>query len=222
MKGFIHKQHEKGRHVLLWVPGYHKEGLPKELCLLAGDTPIAADVSNPAYEAYLREQVRYLVHEIGADGFKEDWIGGLCHPGITSYAPLFGIEYLRRFQWILYDEAHIWKPDALIETQTPHPLFRESSDVLRLNDLWYGARNVVDLMKVRARIAKLAGWNLVDCDNASSTTAEEWWRYMQEQPSIGIPALYFINITECTFESIPDYQWRYLAAYWNDYIEKLE
>ena len=120
--------------------------------------------------------------------------------GLPMHAPLFGIEFVRRFQFILADETHKWKHDALVETQTPNPLFRESSDVLRLNDIWYGSRNVPQMMRVRARISKIAGWPLVDCDNASSTTLSEWWSYMLQQPSIGIPALYFVTRTESTKE----------------------
>jgi hypothetical protein len=219
MQGFVARQHAKGRHVLLWVPAFHLEGLPEDLCVKMGNQAIAGDVSNPAYEEFLRGKIRHLVADLGVDGFKEDWLGGVSRSaGLRMHAPLFGIEFVRRFQFILYDETHKWKPDALVETQTPNPLFRESSDVLRLNDIWYGARNVPEMMKRRARISKIAGWELVDCDNASSTNLEEWWSYMLQQPSIGIPALYFVYRTESTMEEVPDSKWRQLAEIWNDYL----
>jgi hypothetical protein len=223
LKGFITRQHAKGRHVLLWVPAFHREGLPPELTVKEDDRAIAGDVSNPAYEEYLRGKIRHLVADLGVDGFKEDWIGGVSRSAnLKMHAPLFGIEFVRRFQFILYDEAHKQKPDALIETQTPNPLFRESSDVLRLNDIWYGARHVPEMMRRRARIAKIAGWDLVDCDNASSTNLEEWWDYMQQQPSIGIPALYFVYRTETTMEEVPEDKWRQLAEIWTSYVRQLE
>jgi len=223
MKGFVARQHARGRRVLLWVPAYHKEGLPKELCVRLNGEPVAADVSRPSYEAFLRERVRHLVADVGVDGFKEDWLGGLPpSPGLESHEPLFGIEYVRRFQFILHDEAHRWKADALVETQTPFPLFRESSDVLRLNDVWYGARNVTEMMRRRARIARISGWPLVDCDNASSTTLEEWWAYMRAQPSIGVPALYFVRRTESTKEEVPEDLWRQLQLVWTAYVKGLE
>ena len=53
-------------------------------------------------------------------------------------------------------------------------LFRESSDVIRLNDIWYASRNVPESMRLRARIANITGWPLVDTDNASSTNLKEW------------------------------------------------
>jgi hypothetical protein len=100
----------------------HRERLDPELCVQYQGQPIVGDVSNPRYEAFLRHQIRHLMIDVGADGFKEDWIGGLAAvPGLITHGPLFGIEFLRRFQSILHDEAHACKTDALVETQTPHP-----------------------------------------------------------------------------------------------------
>ncbi len=223
LAGFTQRQHAEHRHVLLWVPAFHLEGLPDELCLHLNGKPIAADVSNPLYEKFLRQQIKHLVKDLGVDGFKEDWLSGFSdYSQVQQHAPLYGIEFLRRFQFILYDEAHKWKPDAMIETQTPNPLFRESSDVLRLNDIWYGARDVPAMMKRRAQIAWLAGWPLVDCDNASSTDLDEWWNYMRFQPTLGIPALYFVHKTESTKEIVPDETWGRLAEIWNGYIKSLK
>ncbi|MDF2923461.1 MAG: family 31 glycosyl hydrolase, alpha-glucosidase [Paenibacillaceae bacterium] len=221
MKGFIRRQHEKGRHVLLWTMTYHPEGLDGRLCVQDEGRPVAADVTHPEYEQLLRERIRYLVQEIGADGFKKDGVGGLPNkPSLVMHRPLFGLEFLRRFQQILYDEAHRWKADAMIETQTPNPLFRDCSDVLRLNDIHFGSRNVNEIMTRRARIARLAGWRLVDCDNASSTCLEEWWSYMQFQVKLGIPSLYFVTQTESTYESVPGSYWGYLGQLWSDYMEQ--
>ena len=147
--------------------------------------------------------------------------GVTTKPDAQLKEPVIGIEFERRFQAILYDEAHRWKPDAMIETQTPNPLFRESSDILRLNDIWYGARNVTAIMRRRARIAHIAGWPLVDCDDASSTDYEEWWTYMQAQPQIGIPSLYVVSRMKTTLEDIPQADWTYLAALWKQYLETL-
>jgi hypothetical protein len=130
---------------------------------------------------------------------------------------VIGIEFLRKFQFILHDEAHKWKKDALVETQTPFPLFRESSDMLRLNDLWYGTRDVVNVMRLRAKLASIAGWNLFDCDDWSGAYVEQWWQYILEQPTIGVPSLYTISGMQ-TFETIPPYMLTFLADFWKDYI----
>jgi Glycosyl hydrolases family 31 len=221
MKGFVAAQHAKGRHVLLWVPLAQAEGLPESLCIMAKGKCAGADVGKPEYESYLRDRVRSLVADIGVDGFKEDWVDAPSVAGLPLNSSVAGIEFVRRFQWILYTETHKAKPDAMVETQTVNALFRESSDLTRLNDIWYSSRNVPDMMRLRARIAHISGWQTLDTDNASSTDLKEWWSYMQAQPSIGIPALYFITRTESTQESPSDAQWAALSALWHSYIESL-
>jgi hypothetical protein len=222
MKGFVAAQHAKGRHVLLWVPVAETDGLPEALCVKAQGKCVIADVGSPEYESYLRPRIRRLVQEIGIDGFKEDWVGAPAAPGLPLTGAATGIEFVRRFQWILYSEAHKWKPDAMVETQTANALFRESSDLIRLNDIWYATRNVAGVLRLRARIASITGWPLVDTDNASSTTLRDWWSYMQAQPSIGVPSLYFVTRTEATQESPTAEQWEALAGIWRGYIDGLK
>ena len=222
MKAFVAAQHAKGRHVLLWVPVAETDGLPEALCVNAQGKCVTADVGSAAYESYLRPRIRHLVQDIGIDGFKEDWVGAPAVPGLPLTGTATGIEFVRRFQWILYSEAHKWKPDAMVETQTTNALFRESSDLIRLNDIWYATRNVADVLRLRARIAYITGWPLVDTDNASSTTLKDWWSYMQAQPSIGIPSLYFVTRTEATQEAPSADQWDALAGLWRSYIEGLK
>lgn len=183
---------------------------------------VIADVGKPEYEAWLRPRIRHLVEDVGVDGFKEDWVNAPASPGLPLTGPATGIEFVRRFQSILYSETHRWRPDALVETQTTNALFRDSSDVIRLNDIWYATRNVTEMMRLRARIAEITGWPLVDTDNASSTTLKEWWSYMQAQPYIGIPALYFVTRTEATQESPSPADWTCLAALWRQYIDSLK
>jgi hypothetical protein len=222
MKGFVDEQHAKGRHVLLWVPLAQPDGLPESLCIMVNGKCLGADVGKPEYEAWLRPRIRHLVQDIGVDGFKEDWVDAPSVSGLQLSGSVAGIEFVRRFQWILYDETHKAKPDAMVETQTVNALFRESSDLTRLNDIWYAARNVPDMMRLRARIAHISGWPVLDTDNASSTNLKEWWNYMQAQPSIGIPALYFVSRTESTQEAPSEAQWSALAGIWRSYIESLK
>ncbi len=218
LKRFVDEQHAHGRHVLLWIPVASTEGLPKELAIARNGNAVVADVSNPAYEAFLRKQIHHLVADIGIDGFKEDWVGSQGNfSNVTQSQPLYGIEFVRRFQFILFDEAHRTKPDALIETQTPNPLFRESSDMLRLNDIYTGTRNVPAVMRNRAAIARAAGWSLLDTDNAATTTLAEWWSYMRAQPSIGVPSLYIVSRTVVTHEPVPAEDWQRLATLWQQY-----
>jgi hypothetical protein len=222
LKGFVEAQHARKRHVLLWVPVAHGEGLPDSSCVHdQRGKCLAPDLGSPAYEAFLRAQIRYLVETIGVDGFKEDWVWAPAAPNLPVPPELAGIEAVRHFQQVLYTEAHQWKPDAMVETQTPNVAFRDSSDVLRLNDIWYATRDVVGTMRERARIAHISGWQVVDTDNASSTTLQTWWQYMEAQPSIGIPALYFVHRTESTLEEPPEQDWVALAEIWQRYIAAL-
>jgi hypothetical protein len=221
MKAFIGAQHAAGRHVLLWIPVLHPEGLPPELCLRDGGEILAADATNPAYEDLLRKGIRFLVRDLGADGFKEDWVRGfVTRPGVAMHAPLHGIEMLRRYQLIVHDEAHRHREDALVETQTPHPLMRECSDMFRLNDIWFGSRDAGTTMSTRARIGRIAGWRRIDCDGGSSLPLDEWWKYMQLQPDIGVPSLYLLSTMESTFEKVPDHLMRDLKTLWEGYLEE--
>ena len=220
MKSFIEARHANGQHVLLWIPVLHTEGIPPELCLRDGGTLLAADITNPAYEELLREGIRSLVRDYGVDGFKEDWIRGfVTKPGIPMHEPLHGIEMLRKYQLIVHDEAHRHREDALIETQTPHPVLRESSDMFRLNDVWFGCRDVRAVMSTRARIGRIAGWMRIDCDGACSAPLSEWWDYMQAQPGIGVPSLYLVSAMEATLEKVPDSVWGPLKNLWETYLE---
>ena len=94
--------------------------------------------------------------------------------------------------------------------------------MIRLNDVWYASRNVTEMMRLRARMARITGWPLVDTDNASSTNLKECWAYMEAQPSIGIPALYFVTRTETTQESPSPAEWSYLATLWRKYVKGLK
>ena len=84
MKGFVAAQHAKGRHVLLWVPLAHADGLPESLCIMVQGKCMGADVGKPEYEAWLRPRIRHLVQDIGVDGFKEDWVDAPTVPGVSA------------------------------------------------------------------------------------------------------------------------------------------
>lgn len=222
LPGFVKRQHEKGHHVLLWIPCYHKEGVPEELCAKNSNGEALFPVPGlEAYDTFLREKILRLVRETDIDGFKEDWIGRSAEePHMENYGNLHGIELVRRFQSIVYNTLHEIKPDGLMETQTPNPLFRESSDMLRLNDSWFGVRNMTEMMRERARIARIVGWDVLDCDDAAPTTLKEWMAYMQVQPDFGVPSLYFLYKTSCSHEESTSAQSDYIRSLWQDYIKE--
>lgn len=221
MAGFVRRQHEKGRRVLLWIPGYQVEGVPKEYCALdEKGEPVMAVPGLEAYDAMVREEIIRLIEQTDIDGFKEDWIGRTGHSGLSNYGVTHGIELVRRFQFVVHDALHSVKPDGLLETQTPNPVMRESSDMLRLNDIWFATRELPEMMRDRARIARLAGWQVIDCDNAGATILPEWIQFQQLQPAIGVPSLYFLTETESSHEKMTAAQCDYMSALWRDYIER--
>lgn len=221
MAGFVRRQHEKGRKVLLWIPAYQAEGVPEEYCALdAEGKPVMALAGLEAYDKMVRDEIIALIQETDIDGFKEDWIGRTGNSSLQRYGALHGIEMVRRFQFVVHDALHTAKPDGLLETQTPNPLMRESSDMLRLNDIWFATRELPEMMRDRARIARLAGWKVLDCDNASSGTIEEWMAYQQLQPKIGVPSLYFLTETESSHEKMTRAQCDYMSALWREYIDR--
>jgi hypothetical protein len=74
LRGFIAAQHAQGRHVLLWLKAWDPEGLPPAECILNdGGLPVTVDPGNPAYRARLAEQVRAMLQDLDADGFKIDF-----------------------------------------------------------------------------------------------------------------------------------------------------
>jgi hypothetical protein len=221
LPGFIERQHEAGRHVLLWAPVWHVEGIPDEWCVRDGGKNLQADVTHPKYQSFVRERVSDLIGKVGADGFKLDWISHLPKkPDLPMHEPCWGVERLHRYQGYVYEAAHEAKADALIEAQTPNPLFRDSSDMIRLNDLSFGMRDVTAAMRERARVARIAGWKLLDCDNASQGGLAEWRAYMHAQPSIGVPSLYCLTTMESTLEQIPDDDWPAIRQLWREYVRR--
>jgi hypothetical protein len=220
LRGWIGRQHARGRRVLLWFGAWSPEGLPPEECILRDGNPVVADPSNPAYEERLRRAIRVLLSDapgcFDADGFKVDWTNGLPFgEGFRVAGDLWGIELLKRLAWIIYDEAKRVKPDALIITHMANPYFAEVTDMLRLNDISYLQRGVCDIMRHRQRLALIAcpDW-LIDCDNSSAPTQEEWLEYMMIQPELGVPSLYFLTGVDGTGEPIPLEDWKRIPAVW--------
>ena len=59
LRGFVDRQHGRGRHVLLWLKAWDPEGVPVEECVRnAANRPTAVDPTNPAFVERLRAGVR--------------------------------------------------------------------------------------------------------------------------------------------------------------------
>ncbi|MEW8979308.1 MAG: hypothetical protein AB2385_12955 [Symbiobacterium sp.] len=223
LKGWIAGRHNAGQRVLLWWKAWDPEGLPADQCVTnSAGLPVAADPSNPAYEETLRRAVRLMLSSQGydADGFKVDFSARTpSGPGLRRHGREWGVELLYRLLWILHDEAKRVKPDALVMTHTPNPYFARVTDMIRLNDINTGSP-VVAQMRHRARVARAAlPHHLIDTDNWPMPSRAAWREYLQVQPELGVPSLYFATALD-TMEALEEEDYAALrqlfAAAWAD------
>jgi len=230
MRGFIDQQHRDGKKVLLWLNGWEHGSAPVEELVTRYGKPIPgifgepiADPSHPGYERRIRESIRRQLSPdpdcLNADGFKVD----ITHNtpsgrDLKVYGKIWGTELLKRVMSIIYDESKKIKPDALIEAHTANPYFAEVVDVLRLNDIFTDRNSVVELMFHRAKVAKIAGryW-LIDMDNWPVPTREALMEYLQAQPQMGIPSLYYATHTDLSQEKFTRKDYRLIAEIWKKY-----
>ncbi|HYF81309.1 MAG TPA: hypothetical protein VD973_29685 [Symbiobacteriaceae bacterium] len=217
LRGWIDREHGKGRKVLLWWKAWDAEGLPAEECVrnIAGQG-ITADPSNPAYEASLRKAVRLMLSKEGydADGFKVDFSARTpSGPGLTRHGKEWGVELLYKLIWILNDEAKKVKADALVMTHCPNPYFANVTDMIRLNDI-NGGTPVIPQMIHRAKVAKAACPTLlIDTDNWPMPSRAQWREYLEIQNDLGIPSLYFATDLDC-MEPLEERDYKRIAEVW--------
>ncbi len=220
MRGWIDAQHAIGRKVLLWLGCWNAEGLPIGECITHGGNLCCADPSNPAYEDRLKSAVRRMLSDepgcYNADGFKVDWTNSVpAGPGFKRHGGIWGVELLKKLYEIIYVSAKAIKNDALIITHAANPYFADVTDMVRLNDMSAIHRNLADLMGHRQKIALAANsdW-LIDCDNSTAPTHDEWLRYTIMQPELGVPSIYFLTGVDGTMEEIPVEDFAKLPDVW--------
>ncbi len=194
LAGFIARQHAKGRRVLLWWKLWDGEGLPPEELLPGGDRPVV-DPTSPAYRARLAREIRHALLELGADGFKIDFLHRGPAPGHgPSRGGLSGVRLLRSMLEALREPALEAKEDCLLVVHAANPYLADLADVVRLNDISCPPA-VADLsseMRHRARLARAACPEaLIDADNWPCPDRRLWGEYVAAQPEIGIPSLYY-------------------------------
>jgi len=223
LKGFIARQHARGRKVLLWLKAWDPEGLPVEECVTnAAGLPVACDPSNPAYEQRLRKAVQRMISSSGydADGFKIDFTARIpAGPGLKLHGDTWGLELMHLYLGILHSEAKRLKPEALIMTHTPHPYLADVMDMIRLNDINAG-RDINQSMTHRARVAAIACPNVsIDTDDWPMPNKAAWRAYMRLQPELGVPSLYYATHIDATGEAFEAEDYRLIRAAWARYRE---
>jgi hypothetical protein len=231
LKGWIARQHARGRRVLLWFKAWAPDGLPAELCIRTADgEPVCADPGNPEYRALLAEQVRWMLGEDGldADGFKVDFTqrgpSGVSLQGSPATEDGgWGVAALHTLLRTLHDAAKAAKPDAMVIAHAMHPAFGGVEDVLRLNDMQERDESgrlvpIALQARVRAAIATAAlPRHPIDTDQWPMPDHAEWAAYVDVQPELGIPALYYLESIDNSGESITAADLEHVARSWRDY-----
>ncbi|CAN5885381.1 hypothetical protein BH24DEI2_BH24DEI2_01230 [soil metagenome] len=222
LTGFIAEQHAAGRKVLLWLKAWDPEGVPVEECVTnAAGLPLSVDPTNGSFEKRFRSSVRTMLADYDADGFKLDFTARIpSGPGLNKYGSAWGLEMMRLYLGILYDETKKTKPDALLMTHTPHPYLGDVLDMIRLNDINTG-RAVGPAMRHRARVASLAlPDTLIDTDNWPMPDLAAWRAYTELQAELGIPSLYFVSHIDKTGEALSESDYALVRNVWRRHRAK--
>ena len=218
LPGFIRSQHARGRKVLLWLKAWDPEGVPVEECITnANGSPLAVDPTNPQFEQRLRHSVKRMLSSggYGADGLKIDFTARIpSGPGIRAAGDAWGLELMKCYLGIIYDEAKRAKPDALVMTHTPHPYLADVVDMIRLNDMNDNS-DVNQAMIHRWKVARIAcPAALIDTDNWPVKDKATWRRYVTLQPELGVPSLYFATHIDATQEPLDEDDYRLVREVW--------
>jgi hypothetical protein len=212
--------------VLLWLKAWDREGVPDDECIHnAAGLPLAVDPTNEAFEHRVRHSIRRMLASYGADGFKVDFTHRIpVGPSLRASGEARGLELLRRYLQIVYEEAKSVKRDALIMTHTPHPYLVDVLDMVRLNDMLDLTRlddpaagcDIERTVMLRALVAQIACPHaLIDTDNWPVRNKEIWRRYVRLQASIGVPSLYFATHIDLTQEPLDDADYALIRETWN-------
>jgi hypothetical protein len=244
LRGFIDAQHRQGRKVLLWWGPWDPEGLPEADCIryLPGPGPrkdnrpgrmakfgtpqhgkkLCIDICLPRVRRRIRDQVRLLLSPAGfnADGLKLDHVSAA--PGVYGMAfpegseRLFGIEAVRSCLALIYQAAKEAKADALVIGQSPTPYLADVQDMLRLGDI-YSARadSVTEEMAFRASMTRQVDpdW-LIDTDGWPLPSLAAMRDYIDAQPSLGVPSLYYATHLDTTGEALTSDDYARIRKAW--------
>jgi hypothetical protein len=222
LPGFIRREHEKGKKVLLWLGCWNAAKLPKEY-LMDCDNGLkaAVDPMRPAFRDDLKKAIAYLIGpDVDADGFKIDFTGDVPRgAGYRPYGPLWGMEMLLDYVRLIHNSLKAAKPDAMMMTHCGNPHFSDITDVLRLNDLFFDKLDIRDEMAFRARMAKIAcpEWP-IDCDGDPFNSPESWLQYHLFQPEIGTPSMYDLTNTSGSTAPIPREYVAQVREVWEKYL----
>ena len=258
VRGFIDRQHQLGRKVLLWYTPVVTQGLPIDACMTLNGRAVAPDPTSPKYKEIMKEQIKKMLSAedgcLNADGFKIDFTqntpseNGVFRNYLNNFWALinteddkyiysslkertelikthgnkWGVEILKEYITVLYENMKEVKNDSVLITHTANPYFAEVVDILRLNDLQGECDNVLDIMKNRAIISKMCSRNwLIDTDNDLMFDKSKWRDYIQLQPQLGIPDTYYITAIATSYEEFDEDDYELLRTVWSNYRKEV-
>ena len=139
---------------------------------------------------------------------------------VTTHAPAWGIEIVRRAMELVHRGAKSAKPDAMVMAHTANPYFADVVDVLRLNDLDGECQDVLGVMSNRAALAAICSpqW-LIDTDDDLMVDRDRWLAYAELQPQLGIPDTYYATGIAQSMEELRPQDYARLREIWAGYRE---
>jgi hypothetical protein len=217
--------------VLLWWKAWDCEGAPPEACVRLPDgTPVALDPESSAGAALVRASISGMLSReaLDADGLKIDFTASTPSGAALTYAgSRRGAALLHHLLRVAYDAAKSAKPDALVITHTPSPYFADVTDMVRLNDVMMldSVDPRVDVpahMTHRAAVVRAALPAVpIDTDGWCLPDRGSWRSYLQVQPALGVPALYYATRFDRTGEALNGDDYRLIAQVWGAYRRAL-
>ena len=191
IRGFIDRQHAKGRHVLLWICT-DGDGLP-------GNERIEGqwDLDSAAFQCRLEESARRMLSSAdgcyNADGVKFDFTSS--YPSGGERQRDFGCGYiLRRFEMLTAALLAV-KPGAILDYQCYNPYFTHTLTMLRLNDYFGAPEHGFTEMQTRAKMASIcAPGALIDTDHVSyrNFPYRGAYEFFRRQHELGVPSIYLM------------------------------
>ena len=197
MRGWIEKCHSRGIKVFLWTAAWNKDNVPLDEAITRDGQVVCGDITNPKYEARFREMIRRYFSDaedcLNADGIKLDGLLGLpMGPGLKNHENLWGLELQKRYLDILYEAGHKAKKDVCISTFVAHPYLSDTSDMVRLADMYHGRLTTRRAMQHRAEVyGYTMPHTLIDTDGQYEFSyIENVTELMADQMKLGIPTVY--------------------------------
>ena len=95
--------------------------------------------------------------------------------------------------------------------------------MLRLNDICSDFRSVVPTMEHRAKVARAAcpEW-LIDCDNFPLSHLPAWREYVERQPALGVPSVYYLTSLHAEGTEFGEAEYELLRRVYGEYVSRLD